>query len=185
MSSGSGGEGELRRALIEADLVECMVALPGQLFTNTQIPACIWFLTKSTKARGASRTGRGDAYRDRSGQTLFIDARKLGYMIDRVLRAFTAEDLEKIIGTFRTWKRSADHADIPGFCKSATLEEITAHGFVLTPGRYVGAEDVEDDGEPFEEKMTRLVAELETQFAESAKLESAIRQNLAPFAFKP
>ena len=187
MSSVSGGEGEIRRALIEADLVECMVALPGQLFTNTQIPACIWFLTKSKKARGASvaKSGGGDTYRDRSGQTLFIDARKLGYMIDRVLRAFTAEDLEKIIGTFRTWKRSADHADVPGFCKSATLEEIATHGFVLTPGRYVGAEDVEDDGEPFEEKMARLVAELNGQFTESAKLETAIRQNLAQFACKP
>jgi type I restriction enzyme M protein len=171
MSSGSGGEGEIRRALIEADLVECIVALPSQLFTNTQIPACIWFLTKSKKARGE--------YRDRSGQTLFIDARKLGYMIDRVLRAFTAEDLEKIIGTFRKWKRStADYTDIPGFCKSATLEEIIAHGFVLTPGRYVGAEDVEDDGPPFDEKMTRLLAELNGQFAESAKLEQAIKANL-------
>ncbi len=182
MSSASGGEGEIRRALIEADLVECMVALPGQLFTNTQIPACIWFLTKSKKARGASRTG-GDAYRDRSGQTLFIDARKLGYMIDRVLRAFTAEDLEKIIGTFRTWKRSADHADVPGFCRSATIEEIAAHGFVLTPGRYVGAEDVEDDGEPFEEKMARLAAELNGQFVESAKLEEAIKSNLESLGY--
>jgi len=182
MSSGSGGEGEIRRALIEADLVECMVALPGQLFTNTQIPACIWFLTKSKKTRAASRTG-GDAYRDRSGQTLFIDARKLGTMIDRVLRAFTAVDLEKIIGTFRTWKRSADHADLPGFCKAATIQEIAAHGFVLTPGRYVGAEDVENDGEPFEEKMARLVAELNGQFAESAKLEQAIRSNLSGLGF--
>ncbi|RYD42675.1 MAG: SAM-dependent methyltransferase, partial [Verrucomicrobiaceae bacterium] len=171
MSSGSGGEGEIRRALIEADLVECVVALPGQLFTNTQIPACIWFLTKSKKARGE--------YRDRSGQTLFIDARKLGYMIDRVLRAFTAEDLEKIAGTFHKWKRSAaDFADIPGFCKSATTKEIAAHGFVLTPGRYVGAEEQEDNGEPFEEKMARLVAELNGQFAESAKLEKAIKANL-------
>jgi type I restriction enzyme M protein len=183
MSSGSGGEGQIRQALIEADLVECMVALPGQLFTNTQIPACIWFLTKSKKARGASRTG-GNEYRDRTSQTLFIDARKLGYMIDRVLRAFTAEDLEKITGTFQKWKRSAsDYADLPGFCKSATLEEIAAHGFVLTPGRYVGAEDVEDDGEPFEERMTRLVAELDGQFAESAKLEQAIKANLAGLGY--
>lgn len=177
MSSGSGGEGDIRRALIEADLVECMVALPGQLFTNTQIPACIWFLTKSKKARAASRTG-GDVYRDRSDQTLFIDARKIGDMIGNVLRAFSAEDLEKIIGTFRIWKRSADHADVRGFCKSATLEEISAHDFVLTPGRYVGAEDVEDDGEPFDEKMARLVAELDSQFAESAKLEKMIKANL-------
>ena len=185
MSSGSGGEGEIRRALIEADLVECMVALPGQLFTNTQIPACIWFLTKSKKARGASvaKSGGGDAYRDRSGQTFFIDARKLGYMIDRVLRTFTAEDLEKITGTFRTWKRSADHGDVPGFCKSATIAEIAVHGFVLTPGRYVGAEDVADDGEPFEETMGRLVAELNGQFAESAKIEQAIKANLRGFGY--
>ncbi len=176
MSSGSGGEGDIRRKLIEADLVECMVALPGQLFTNTQIPACIWFLTKSKKARGE--------YRDRSSQTLFIDARKLGYMIDRVLRAFTAEDLEKITGTFRKWKRSnVDYADIPGFCKSATIEKIIAHDFVLTPGRYVGAEDVEDDGEPFEKKMSRLVRELHGQFAESAKLEKAIRNSLAGLGY--
>ena len=106
MSSGSGGEDEIRRALIESDLVECMVALPGQLFTNTQIPACIWFLTKSKKARGE--------YRDRSGQTLFIDARKLGYMINGVLRTLAADDLEKITGTFQKWKRSAtDYADLP------------------------------------------------------------------------
>ena len=183
MSSGSGGEGQIRQALIEADLVECMVALPGQLFTNTQIPASIWFLTKSKMGRvGVPPAATGvspDAFRDRTGQTLFIDARKLGYMIDRVLRAFTADDLAKITGTFQKWKRStADFADVPGFCKSATVEEIAAHGFVLTPGRYVGAEDVEDDGEPFEKKMTRLVAELNGQFAEGAKLEAAIRKNL-------
>lgn len=176
MSSRSGGEGDIRRALIEADLVECMVALPGQLFTNTQIPACIWFLTKSKKARGE--------YRDRSGQNLFINARELGYMIDRVLRTFTAEDLEKIIGTFHKWKRSAaDYADIPGFCKSATTEEIAAHDFVLTPGRFVGAEDVEGDGEPYEDKMQRLVSNLNAQFTESAKLEQSIKASLSGLGY--
>ena len=126
------------------------------------------------------------SFRDRTGQTLFIDARKLGTMIDRVLRAFTAEDLEKITGTFQRWKRSAaDYADLPGFCKSATLDEIAAHSFVLTPGRYVGAEGVEDDGEPFKQKMGHLVAELDTQSTESAELESAIRQNLVMFTIKP
>jgi type I restriction enzyme M protein len=190
MSSGSGGEGQIRQALIEADLVECMVALPGQLFTNTQIPACIWFLTKSKRARPH---GLG-AYRDRTGETLFIDAPKLGFMKDRVLRDFTSEDLGKIAGAIQNWRIALgnvvvgngmeavvdgyDYADVPGFCKSATIEEIAAQGFVLTPGRYVGAEDVEDDGEPFEEKMTRLVAELDDQLAESAKLEHAIRANL-------
>ncbi len=175
MSSNSGGEGEIRQALVENDLVECMVALPGQLFTNTQIPACIWFLTKSKKARGE--------FRDRSGQVLFIDARKIGYMVDRVLRAFTAEDLQKIVGTFAAWKRGKGYADVPGFCKSAKLVDMASHGYVLTPGRYVGAEEVEDDGEPFEEKMARLVAELNGQFAESAKLEKAIKANLGGLGY--
>ena len=170
MSSGSGGEGDIRQKLVEADLVECMVALPGQLFTNTQIPACIWFLTKNKKAR--------DKYRSRSGQTLFIDARNLGVMVDRVLRDFSPADIAKIANTFRNWKRGKDYQDIAGFCKSATTAEIAAHGHVLTPGRYVGAEAVEDDGEQFEEKMPRLVAELNAQFAESAKLEQAIKVNL-------
>lgn len=194
MSSNTKGEGEIRRALVEADLVECMLALPGQLFTNTQIPACVWFLTKNKKG-GTRRPGAsGSALRDRSGQVLFIDARQLGYMKDRVLRDFTAADLEKISGTFRAWKRgpvsgsslssqpstlnSSAYADVPGFCKSATLAEIAAHGYVLTPGRYVGAEDVADDGEPFDEKMQKLVAELNAQFAESGKLEQAIKANL-------
>lgn len=175
MSSNTKGEGEIRKALIEADLVECMLALPGQLFTNTQIPACVWFLTKSKKARGK--------YRDRAGELLFIDARQLGFMKDRVLRDFTSEDLEKISGTFRAWKRGEGYADVKGFCKSATLEEIAAHGHVLTPGRYVGAEEVEDDGEPFGEKMARLVKELERQFEESARLEKEIRKNLKGLGF--
>jgi type I restriction enzyme M protein len=170
MSSNSSGEGDIRRALVEADLVECMVALPGQLFTNTQIPACIWFLSRNKKARGK--------YRNRSGQTLFIDARKLGFMVDRVLRGFTAADIEKIAGTFRNWKRGTDYQDVAGFCKSAELKLIQQHDCVLTPGRYVGAEQVEDEGEPFEQKMPRLIAELKGQFAESARLEKAIGQNL-------
>jgi Type I restriction-modification system methyltransferase subunit len=200
MSSNTKGEGDIRRALVEADLVECMLALPGQLFTNTQIPACVWFLTKNKKAR-VIRHADGDTtyYRDRTGQVLFIDARKLGYMKDRVLRDFSAEDLEKIAGTFQQWRHDESafredgikhgstlpsiepgdlYADIPGFCKSATLEEIAAHGYVLTPGRYVGAEETEDDGEPFEDKMQKLVTELNAQFAESAKLEQAIKANL-------
>jgi type I restriction enzyme M protein len=180
MSSNQSGEGEIRRALIEADLVDCMVALPGQLFYSTQIPVCLWFLAKS-KAADASR-----GFRDRRGHTLFIDARKLGSLIDRVHRELLEADLEKISGTYHRW-RSANGAgnydDVPGFCKSATTAEIGAHGHVLTPGRYVGAEAVEDDGEPFEEKMPRLVAELEAQFAESAKLEQAIRANLSGLGY--
>ncbi len=200
MSSNSSGEGDIRRALIEADLVECMVALPGQLFTNTQIPACIWFLTKNKQAR--SRPG-ATPLRDRRGETLFIDARKLGFMKDRVLRDFSDEDVEKIAGTFREWRiddlawrgetaaeggtlpadPGSSYEDIPGFCKSATTADIASHGHVLTPGRYVGAEDIEDDGEPFEEKMSRLSADLAVQFAESARLEQAIRENLSQLGF--
>lgn len=197
MSGTSGGEGDIRQALVEADLVEAMVALPGQLFTNTQIPACIWFLTKNKSARQPSQVG-GDAKRDRQGEVLFIDARDVGYMKDRVLRDFTEDDLDMIAGTFHRWQcdEAASRAfmeeagattpaepnpgyeDIPGFCKSATLDEIAAHGHVLTPGRYVGAAAAEDDGEPFDEKMQRLTAELAEQFKESAKLEKTIRENL-------
>ncbi len=175
MSSNQSGEGEIRRALIEADLVDCMVALPGQLFYSTQIPVCLWFLAKS-KATDSQR-----GFRDRCEHTLFIDARKLGTLIDRVHRELLEADLEKISGTYHRWRGAngaGDYEDVPGFCISVTTAEIAAHGHVLTPGRYVGAEEVEDDGEPFEEKMPRLVAELEAQFAESAKLEQAIRANL-------
>jgi type I restriction enzyme M protein len=184
MSSGSGGEGDIRRALIEADLVECMIALPGQLFTNTQIPACIWFLTKDKGARTLlSASGEKDSLRDRRGEVLFIDGRKLGYMKDRVLRDFSSQDIQKVAETFHIWKRQNEkkgpvYGDTPGFCKSATLDQIASHGHVLTPGRYVGAEEKEEDGEPFEDKMQRLVADLNAQFVESAKLEQAIKANL-------
>ncbi|TWU02868.1 class I SAM-dependent DNA methyltransferase [Stieleria varia] len=181
MSSNTGGEGEIRETIVKKDLVECMVALPGQLFTNTQIPACIWFLTKTKEKRGRGAA----AFRDRAGEVLFIDARKLGYMVDRVLRAFTDEDTAKIVNTFHAWKRDKDaYEDVPGFCKSATLDEIAEHGFVLTPGRYVGAEDVVHDGVPFAEKMATLTRELADQFAESAKLEKAIRKNMKTLGFE-
>lgn len=172
MSSNQSGEGEIRRAIIEADLVDCMIALPGQLFYNTQIPACLWFLTRSKKN---GKLG------DRRGETLFIDARKLGVLVDRVHRELTDEEITRIAQTYHAWrgeKEAGEYQDIPGFCKSATLEEIKSHGYVLTPGRYVGAEEVEEEGEPFEEKMQRLVAKLEEQFRESARLEKEIRLNL-------
>jgi type I restriction enzyme M protein len=175
MSSNQSGEGDIRRAIIEADLVDCMVALPGQLFYSTQIPVCLWFLAKS-KGADAKR-----GFRDRRKQTLFIDARKLGTLIDRVHRELIDADVQKIVTTYHHWRgksRAGAYEDIAGFCKSATTAEIAAHGYVLTPGRYVGAEEVEDDGEPFEDKMKRLVAELHAQFAESAKLEQAISANL-------
>ncbi len=154
MSSSQSGEGEIRQAIVEADLVDCMVALPGQLFYSTQIPVCLWFLARD-KANGR--------FRDRRGETLFVDARKLGTMVDRVRRELTTEDIAKIAGTYHAWRGDPDageYADVPGFCKAATAEEIRGHGYVLTPGRYVGAEAAEDDGEPFEEKMRRLIAEL-------------------------
>ncbi|RMF42141.1 MAG: SAM-dependent DNA methyltransferase [Deltaproteobacteria bacterium] len=180
MSSNTGGEGEIRKALIENDLVECMVALPGQLFTNTQIPACIWFLTKNKKARTAAS---GRALRDRRGEVLFIDARNLGYMKDRVLRDFTQDDLDKVTSAFHNWQSGSDYEDEPGFCKSAGLEEIAKHDYVLTPGRYVGAPPEEDDGEPFADKMARLTAQLREQFAESDRLEAEIKKNLAGIGF--
>jgi type I restriction enzyme M protein len=172
MSSNQSGEGEIRRAIVEADLVDCMVAMPGQLFYSTQIPVCLWFLT---------RNKNDSKRRDRRKQTLFIDARKLGTLIDRVHRELTDADIEKIVAAYHAWrgeKGAGKYEDVAGFCKSAITTEIAAHGHVLTPGRYVGAEEVEDDGEPFEEKMARLVAELNGQFAESAKLERTIKMNL-------
>lgn len=193
MSSNTSGEGDIRKALIENDLVECMVALPSQLFTNTQIPACIWFLTKNKKARTSAS---GKKLRDRSDEVLFINARNLGYMKNKVLRDFTQDDLNKVTGTFHNWqtnepviaseaKQSPDeYFDVPGFCKSAKLDELKKHDYVLTPGRYVGAAEEEDDGEPFAEKMARLTAQLKTQFEESDKLEGKIKNNLSELGYK-
>ncbi|MDH7513652.1 MAG: class I SAM-dependent DNA methyltransferase [Clostridiales bacterium] len=178
MSSNQSGEGEIRKNIIEADLVDCMVALPGQLFYSTQIPACLWFLARDKK------NGR---FRDRRGQILFIDARKMGRMVDRTHRELTENDIAKIAGTYHAWRgdKGVDkqYEDIPGFCKSATLEEIRKHGHVLTPGRYVGAEKKEDDSEPFAEKMQRLVAQLREQQAEAARLDNAIAANLKNLGF--
>ncbi|MCZ0924989.1 type I restriction-modification system subunit M [Vibrio diabolicus] len=186
MSSTTNNEGEIRAALIENDLVECMVALPGQLFTNTQIPACIWFLTKNKKAR-TDKSGR--KLRDRKGEVLFIDARNLGYMKDRVLRDFTQDDIQKVADLYHAWKTGEEvngiaYEDQAGFCKSATLEEIKKHDFVLTPGRYVGAAEELDDGVPFGEKMAALTAKLSEQFAESAMLEAEIKKNLAGLGYE-
>ncbi|MCB9735363.1 MAG: SAM-dependent DNA methyltransferase [Deltaproteobacteria bacterium] len=178
MSSMQSGEGEIRRRLIEADLVDCMVACPGQLFYATQIPVCLWFLTKS-KA-GGGEAGR----RDRRGETLFIDARKLGRMETRVNRVLDPADVARVADTYHAWRGTGGtYEDVPGFCKSATTEEILAHDGVLTPGRYVGAEEVEDDGEPFEEKMERLTAELSAQMAEGARLDGEIRRALSAIGF--
>jgi len=172
MSSNQSGEGEIRKNLIEADLVDCKIAMPGQLFYSTQIPVCLWFVTRDKK---------NHRFRDRRGQTLFIDARKMGTLIDRVHRDLTDEDIAKIASTYHAWrgeKEAGAYADVPGFCKSASTEEIRKNGFVLTPGRYVGAEDVVDDGEPFEEKMGRLTKSLILQFGKSDKLNQEIKNNL-------
>jgi type I restriction enzyme M protein len=177
MSSNQSGEGDIRKAIIEADVVDCMVALPGQLFYSTQIPVCLWFLARN------KRNGR---FRDRRGETLFIDARKLGTMADRVHRELLEGDVARIAGTYHAWrgdKAAGEYADVPGFCKRATVEEIRKHGHVLTPGRYVGAEAVEDDGEPFEEKMTRLAATLRGQRAEASKLDTAIAATLRELGY--
>ncbi len=177
MSSNQSGEGEIRKTIIEADLVDCMVALPGQLFYSTQIPACLWFLARDRK---------NGKFRDRRGETLFIDARKMGVLIDRVHRELTAEDIARIAETYHAWRGDAGagkYEDVPGFCKSSTVEEIRKNGYVLTPGRYVGAEALEEDDEPFEEKMQRLTAKLDGQLRESAKLEKIIRENLGNLGY--
>ena len=242
MSSNQSGEGEIRKAIIEADLVDCMVALPGQLFYSTQIPVCLWFIARdkcgqpSPGLRPPSPSGRGvggEGYRDRRGEVLFIDARKLGTMIDRVHRELTDDDLAKIAGTYHAWRGDkispsplagegttnksplplggegegeGEYKDIPGltardggnagnagavagtanlyqdiagFCRSATLDDIRKHGHVLTPGRYVGAEAAEDDGEPFLEKMKRLTERLAQQMEEGRRLDEEIKKNLS------
>ena len=189
MSSNQSGEGAIRKGLIEAELVDCMVALPGQLFYSTQIPACLWFLVRDRG--GGPRTRGGTAnrlqqFQDRRGEILFIDARKLGRMVDRTHRELTDEDIPHIANTYHAWRLedgAGDYADVPGFCKSASLEEVGRHGHVLTPGRYVGAEPQPEDGEPFEVKMKRLAAELRAQQAEGARLDAAIRANLAALGF--
>ena len=187
MSSNQSGEGEIRKAIIEADLVDCMVALPGQLFYSTQIPVCLWFLARNKK---------NARFRDRRGETLFIDARKMGTLVDRVHRELTDEDVAKIAGAYHSWrgdlpapelrqagKDSGTYADVLGFCKATKLDDIRKHGHVLTPGRYVGAEAVEDDGELFEEKMKRLATTLRGQQAEAVKLDIAIAANLKELGY--
>ncbi len=188
MSSNQSGEGEIRKALIEADLVDCMVALPGQLFYSTQIPACLWFLRRDKRSlpsplRGRGAGGEGD---DRRQHILFIDARKLGRLVDRTHRELTDDEVTRIADTYHAWrgeKEAGDYADVAGFCKSAPLDEVRKHGYVLTPGRYVGAEAQEDDGEPFEQKMRRLTATLREQQAEAAKLDAAISANLKELGY--
>jgi type I restriction enzyme M protein len=205
MSSNQAGEGEIRKNIIEADLVDCMVALPGQLFYSTQIPACLWFLARDKSGKSPSPSlgqgwGEDRRFRDRRGQVLFIDARKLGRMVDRTHRELTDEEIARIARTYHAWRGTLssplppgegggegtgtfEYQDIPGFCESATLEEIRKHGHVLTPGRYVGAEAQEDYSEPFEEKMRRLTAQLREPQAEARRLDEAISKNLKELGY--
>ena len=177
MSSNQSGEGEIRKAIIEADLVDCMVALPGQLFYSTQIPVCLWFLARSKK------NGR---FRDRRGETLFIDARKLGSMVDRTHRELTDADIEQIAGTYHAWRGDKDagkYSDVAGYCRSAKVAEIVKHGHLLTPGRYVGSEAAEEDTEPFEVKMKRLCGALQEQQREAVNLDAVIAANLKELGY--
>jgi type I restriction enzyme M protein len=172
LSTKASGEGEIRRKLVEADQVDCVVAMPEKLFFNTGIPVSLWFLAKNRA---------NYLHRDRRGSVLFIDARKLGRMETRTVRVLDDADMARIAGTYHAWRDSGappDYADVPGFCKEATLEEIGSHDYVLTPGRYVGAEDVEDDDEPIDEKLARLRARLYEEFEEADRLEELIRRRL-------
>lgn len=175
LSSQTNNEGEIRKTLIENDLVDCIVALPKQLFYNTGIPACIWFISRK-------RAGNGD--RKRTGEILFIDASEVGFMADRTHREFTEEDIAKISETYHEWrKRYSKYEDIKGFCKSANIEEINKHNFVLTPGRYVGIKDEEDDGVPFADKMAELTAKLSEQMKEEKRLDDEIKKQLKNVGF--
>ena len=196
MNSNTGGEGEIRQKMIEDGVIDCMVALPAQLFYNTMIPACLWFL---------ARNKSNHRFRDRSNEILFIDARNLGTMISRRSRELTDDDIARIADTYHNWRNksgttmgndylmdydkkgknhSLDYVDVPGFCKAATLDEVRANNYVLMPGRYVGAEEEEDDGIPFEEKMTALTEKLAEQFARGATLEATIRENLKGIGYE-
>ena len=169
MSSQSSGEGDIRRALIQADLVEAMIALPAQLFTNTQIPACIWILHKD---------------KPQKGQTLFIDARSMGYLKDRAQRDLAPADIERIAATYHRWQKADGYQNQPAYCHAATTEEIMRNDYVLTPGRYVGTVEAEEDSEPFAEKMARLTALLNEQFAQGAELEAQIKANLGEMGYE-
>lgn len=176
LSSQQSGEGDIRRKMIETDLVECVVSLPGQLFYTTPIPVSLWFLNRD-KTSGGPR-----GWRNRKEEVLFIDARTLGTMVDRTHRELLSVDISKIADTYHAWRgepKANGYNDLPGFCASATISQIAEHRFVLTPGRYVGSEDVEDDGEPIAEKLGRLKAELFAAFDEGDRLERRVRDALA------
>jgi len=186
MSSQQSGEGEIRKAMLEAaegaGVVDCMVAMPGQLFYSTQIPACLWILAKGRSNGLVKKTKLSD----RRGEVLFIDARKMGVLVDRTRRELTDEEISRIAATYHAWRGEAEagnYSDIPGFCRSATLEEIRKHGHILTPGRYVGAEAQDDDNEAFADKMQRLTAQLGEQMTRGAELDAIIRKKLGALGY--
>ncbi len=177
MSTNQSNEREIRKNLIEENIIDCMVAMPGQLFYSTQIPVCLWFL---------ARNRQGGKFRDRVNEILFIDARSLGRMVDRTHRELTNEDIQQITNAYHVWRSGNgefDYAGVPGFCKSAAIDEVRKHDYVLTPGRYVGTAPQEEDVEPFEDKMRRLVAQLREQQTEAARLDTAIADNLEALGF--
>ena len=169
LSSNTSGEGDIRRKILEDDLVDCIVALPDKLFYTTGIPVCIWFFNRDKKHKG---------------QTLFIDARKMGDMVNRRLRELSDEDIKKIANTYIAWQNEDGYEDVQGYCKVASIDEIKEHDYILTPGRYVGIEEVEDDGEPFDEKMERLTNTLDNQFKKSRELEEEIRKQLGGIGYE-
>jgi type I restriction enzyme M protein len=185
MSTNTSGEGAIRQKLIENDLVDCMIALPGQLFYTTQIPVCLWFVTKNKKAQTID--GHSDSnHRNREGETLFIDARNMGSMISRTHKELTADDIAAITRTYHAWRGEAKegaYEDVPGFCKATTLADIKANDYVVTPGRYVGAAAIEDDGVPFEVRMTELSQTLYQQMVEAETLDVVIRENLGELGY--
>lgn len=179
MTSTQSGEDVIRREMVEQDVVDCMVALPGQLFYSTQIPACLWFLARNKNP--------GKGLRDRRGSVLFVDARKMGALVDRVRRELTDDDVKRITDTYHAWRGEAEcgeYADVAGFCRSVPLAEIAKHGHVLTPGRFVGTEEVEDDDEAFEEKMQSLTEKLAEQIAQGIELDTLIRKKLAGVGYE-
>jgi type I restriction enzyme M protein len=180
MSSNTSNEGEIRKNTVEADLVDCMVALPTQLFYNTTIPACLWFI---------ARNKLNSKFRDRRGEVLFIDARKLGTMVDRRHRELTVEDMKKISDMYHAWRgelidgQKTEYKDIPGFCRAVKLDEIRKQGHILTPGRYVAAEEKEEDEEKFDVTMKKLVSELVDQMNEGKNLDEKIKKNLESIGY--
>jgi type I restriction enzyme M protein len=175
MSTNTSNEGEIRKNIIEDKRVDCIITMPTNLFYTVTIPVCLWFVTKTKKPANM---------RDRTDEILFIDARKMGYMEDRKHRLLTDDEILKIADTYHNWKKGEGYENIKGFCKAATLDEVREHEYILTPGRYVGIEEVEDDGEPFDEKMGRLTAELAEMFAKSRHLEEKIRAKLGLIGYE-